>query len=154
VIVYAGAVVVLFLFVIMLLGSDAQTPPDERGRFARYGAAALFSGLGLAALTLLWRTMALPKPPARAPETLGTIEAVGKAIFTETLVPFELSSALLIVAVVGAIAVARGRHGDLVATKGVKGAAAIEKDEALGRAKAVAKVGAVEISAAEKGAHA
>jgi NADH-quinone oxidoreductase subunit J len=112
IIVYAGAVVVLFLFVIMLLGADSRTVSDERGRIPRYGAAALFAGVGLAALTLLGRIMPLPKAPGEAPASMGTIEAIGKSLFTDAVVPFELSSALLIVAVVGAIAVARGRHGD------------------------------------------
>lgn len=113
VIVYAGAIVVLFLFVIMLLGSDAQTPSDQRGRIPRFGAAALFAGLGLAALTLLGRTMAKPKLPGDVGSDFGSIDSIGKVLFTDMLVPFEISSALLIVAVVGAIAVARGKHGEL-----------------------------------------
>jgi NADH-quinone oxidoreductase subunit J len=116
-IVYAGAVVVLFIFVIMLLGSDARTVSDERGRIPRYGAAALFAGLGLAALTLLGRIMPYPKVPGTAPADMGTIEAIGKSLFTEAVVPFEISSALLLVAVVGAIAVARGKHGELANKK-------------------------------------
>jgi NADH-quinone oxidoreductase subunit J len=55
-----------------------------------------------------------PKPrPTRlvpAPPEYGTVEAVGRDLFTRAIVPFELATALLIVAVVGAIAVARSRH--------------------------------------------
>src|SRR5947207_11909604 len=49
-IVYAGAIVVLFLFVIMLLGPSASTPSDHRGRIPRAVAGALFGAAGLAAV--------------------------------------------------------------------------------------------------------
>src|SRR6185369_8828153 len=52
-IVYAGAIVVLFLFVIMLLGPSASTPSDHRGRIPRFIGAGLFALGGLAAMLLL-----------------------------------------------------------------------------------------------------
>jgi NADH-quinone oxidoreductase subunit J len=109
-IVYAGAVVVLFLFVIMLLGSNAQSVPDERGRLTRYAAAGLFAGLGAGAGVLLFKAMPVPVKPVNEPVDFGSIDAFGKVIFQDALVPFELSSALLIVAIVGAVAIARGTH--------------------------------------------
>jgi NADH-quinone oxidoreductase subunit J len=112
VIVYAGAVVVLFLFVIMLLGPSATSPRDTRGWSARYLAAAVFLGTSAFALLLLkgasLGTTAMP----RVSPGLGTIEGLGRELFSTALVPFELSSALLLVAVVGAVAVARGRQPD------------------------------------------
>lgn len=113
IIVYAGAVVVLFLFVIMLLGPQATTAAGTAGtKPSRYFGAGVFLLTALGALTLVWRTRseiaALPKPPAN----LGTIEGIGKELFTTHLVPFELSGALLLVAVVGAVAVARGKQAD------------------------------------------
>ena len=110
-IVYAGAIVVLFLFVIMLLGPSASTPNDRRGIFARSLGGGLF---GLVGLGSLWgvvqsstghASMRLPDP------AFGGIDAFGSVLFADALVPFELSSALLMVAVVGAIAVAKGRQG-------------------------------------------
>jgi NADH-quinone oxidoreductase subunit J len=110
-IVYAGAVVVLFVFVIMLLGSDAGASSTEPGRvrFSRTVGALTMVGLAAGALVLIGAGATEPTffPPANPGH--GTIEAVGGLMFTKGIVPFELATALLIVAVVGAIAVARGR---------------------------------------------
>jgi NADH-quinone oxidoreductase subunit J len=113
-IVYAGAIVVLFLFVIMLLGPSASTPSDHRGRIPRIIGAALFGLIGLGVTLILVRsappgseTAASLLPPVA--NDFGTIDAFGKLLFGPGLAPFELSSALLMVAIVGAVAVARGR---------------------------------------------
>jgi NADH-quinone oxidoreductase subunit J len=112
-IVYAGAIVVLFLFVIMLLGPMSTAPSDRRGLVARVFGGGLFALAGLGALGAVARAGAggsrMPIP-AVSP-TFGSIDAIGSVLFSDALVPFELSSALLMVAVVGAIAVARGRQG-------------------------------------------
>ena len=111
-IVYAGAIVVLFLFVIMLLGPMAAPPSDRRGLTARVFGGGLFALAGLGALTAVARAGAqarLSMPPV-AP-SFGGIDAIGSVLFSDALVPFELSSALLMVAVIGAVAVARGRQG-------------------------------------------
>lgn len=116
-IVYAGAIVVLFVFVIMLLGPSSTTPADERGRLTRTLGAGLFAGIGLAAVSLVVRTApAAPKLVHGVADDFGSVDAIGRAIFTEGLVPFELSSALLMVAIVGALAVARGRGKDAPAS--------------------------------------
>jgi NADH-quinone oxidoreductase subunit J len=112
-IVYAGAIVVLFIFVIMLLGPDATAPHDERGRISRTLSGGLFGIAGLAAMSLLVRS-APPIPKGQlldaVPSDFGTVDAFGRILFTTALVPFELSSALLMVAIIGAVAVARGHH--------------------------------------------
>jgi NADH-quinone oxidoreductase subunit J len=113
-IVYAGAIVILFLFVIMLLGPAASTPSDRRGLAVRVFGGGLFGLAGLTSLTLVARAAetahrVLPMPVPEA--SFGGIEAFGSVLFQDTLVPFEVSSGLLMVAVVGAIAVARGRQG-------------------------------------------
>lgn len=111
-IVYAGAIVVLFLFVIMLLGPSASTPSDHRGRIPRTAAAALFGGAGLSAMWLLVKTAPpAPKVLPAVPAGYGGIDAFGQTLFTHGILPFELSSALLMVAIIGALAVARGRGG-------------------------------------------
>lgn len=111
-IVYAGAIVVLFLFVIMLLGPSATPPHDQRGRIPRTFGGALFAAAGLGAMWLVVKT-APPIPKGQLlPETptdFGTVDKIGQILFSQGLVPFELSSALLMVAIVGAVAVARGR---------------------------------------------
>src|SRR5687767_4750215 len=92
-IVYAGAIVVLFLFVIMLLGPSAATPSDHRGRIPRTASALIFGGAGLGAMYLLVKTA--PPPPkllAQTPHDFGGVDAFGRLLFTQGLVPFELSS--------------------------------------------------------------
>lgn len=111
-IVYAGAIVVLFLFVIMLLGPDAATPQDHRGRTTRALGGGLFGLLALFAGYLVVRpgwgqAHRLPS----APHEFGSVDAIGRVLFHEAVIPFELSSALLMVAIIGAVAVARGKHG-------------------------------------------
>ena len=129
-IVYAGAIVVLFLFVIMLLGPSATSPSDQRGQIPRTIGGALF---GIGGLLSIWMVVkAAPSHPliataagaakagaanaapasnllASAPADFGGVDTFGRIVFTQALLPFELSSALLMVAIVGAVAVARGR---------------------------------------------
>jgi NADH-quinone oxidoreductase subunit J len=110
-IVYAGAIVVLFIFVIMLLGPSATSSRDSRGRFTRATGGTLFALVSAAGIYLVARpawnhAYKLPHYPA----DFGSIDAIGKTLFTDYLVPFELSSALLMIAIIAAVAVARGRH--------------------------------------------
>ena len=110
-IVYAGAVVVLFVFVIMLLGPDAGDGEGTvaRARLARYGAGAFFAVLALGAAHLVSRAAGNPTRFGVARLEHGSVEAIGSLLFKGEVIPFELTTALLIVAVVGAIAVARGK---------------------------------------------
>lgn len=107
-IVYAGAVVVLFVFVVMLLGPDASAVPSGPSK-AR--ASRTLAGIAMGLFALVGGVLALGArgqsvfPVVSADH--GSVELVGREIFTKALVPFELTTALLIVAVVGAIAVAR-----------------------------------------------
>ncbi len=113
-IVYAGAIVVLFLFVIMLLGPSASTPRDQRGIVVRATSGGIFALGGLATFIGVLRVtlgtrVRMPMPAHDS--GFGGIDAIGAVLFSDALVPFELSSGLLMVAVVGAVAVARGRQG-------------------------------------------
>lgn len=113
VLVYAGAVVVLFLFVIMLLGPAAQSPSDARSSISRYTGAVAFLLSAVGVLVLVLRaSKGVTTALASAPKGFGTIEAVGQELFTTGIVPLELSGALLLVAIVGAVAVARGNQPD------------------------------------------
>jgi NADH-quinone oxidoreductase subunit J len=119
-IVYAGAIVVLFLFVIMLLGPSASTPSDRRGLLPRLFGGGLFALAGIGAIGLVvraWRAANLPLPIPSVDPSFGGIDAFGSVLFADALVPFEVSSALLMVAVVGAVAVARGRQGEHTMSK-------------------------------------
>lgn len=111
-IVYAGAVVVLFVFVVMLLGPFAHVSAgvEPRSKVSRILAALLVGLLGTGMLVLLSTTPAYQRFRL-APPGHGSIEAVGGLIFSDGVVVFELVTALLIVAVIGAIAVARTQPG-------------------------------------------
>ncbi len=109
VIVYAGAIMVLFLFVIMLLNlSDDGEEPRVRGRVLfRLGA---WVGGGVLAVELATLFLRVPFPAApAAPEGYGGADAVAMSLFTDFLLPFELTSILLLVAVVGAVVLAQRR---------------------------------------------
>ena len=116
ILVYVGAVVILFLFVIMLLGPSAMSERDTKTAISRYLAAGVFLASAGTALVLIARVASeatTPFTPFKpAPAGFGHIEAIGRELFTGDLTPFELSGALLLVAVVGAVAVARGKQID------------------------------------------
>jgi NADH-quinone oxidoreductase subunit J len=116
ILVYVGAVVILFLFVIMLLGPSAMSERDTKTAISRYLAAGVFLASAGTALVLIARVASEGASPFTlfkpAPAGFGHIEAIGHELFTGDLTPFELSGALLLVAVVGAVAVARGKQVD------------------------------------------
>jgi NADH-quinone oxidoreductase subunit J len=102
--VYAGAIVVLFIFVIMLLGPAAELAPTE-GRLAS-------RTLGIASTIIVVLAVSnsvayFDAPWEAVPDEFGTVEGLGMAIYRQALVPFEVISITLLVAVIGAIAVAR-----------------------------------------------
>ncbi|MFO0678833.1 MAG: NADH-quinone oxidoreductase subunit J [Polyangiaceae bacterium] len=113
-IVYAGAVVVIFMFVIMVLGKGARYVRDGRGLVARVFAGALFATSSGVVLFLVAKSQSFAKLSLRWPvspptKDFGGTDAVGRQLFTDGIVPFELSSALLMVAAIGAIAIAKGK---------------------------------------------
>lgn len=107
VVLYVGGVMVLFLFVIMLV--NLETSAQER-QFTRAWPLAALCFVGLAAEMgwLLWRgAPELPPTKAAATDAPGNVELFGDVLFTRYLVPFEVASVLLLVAVVGAVLMAR-----------------------------------------------
>jgi NADH-quinone oxidoreductase subunit J len=115
--VYAGAVIVLFVFVIMLIGPGAlDGKPDERGiRTKIIGAATIAMLAGAIAFQVGEATAPLTNIPTCAPQAVGCVEfggveAVSHALFVQAAVPFELVSMLLLIAIIAAIAIARGVH--------------------------------------------
>ena len=106
--VYAGAIMVLFLFVIMLLGAE-HTPGEQH--LPWQPAVAILFAIVLLGMTgfALWRTMptwaaATSAAPA---ELSGSPEAIGKLLFSRYVFPFEVTSVLLLVAMVGAVVMTR-----------------------------------------------
>lgn len=103
VIVYAGAVVVLFVFVIMLINVPEDRLPVERATTTRV-LGVIAAGFFVLESAVLARRYWMPKGPAAE---VGTVEAVGRALFTDYLLAFEITSVLLLAAVIGAIALAK-----------------------------------------------
>ncbi len=106
VIVYAGAIMVLFLFVIMLLN---LRQPEEETRFLHLGQKV--GGIILAGFTVLLLVYTITQvvlPPGKeALPGLGNTESIAKLLFTDYLLPFEVTSVLLLVAIVGAVVLAK-----------------------------------------------
>jgi NADH-quinone oxidoreductase subunit J len=109
VLVYAGGIVVLYLFVVMLvnLKRPPEAPLDTR-RQSRLGFA--LAGVLLAEVTAILVYTAGRPAPEPVPGTIqaaGNTELVGMLLYTDYLVPFEVASMLLLVAMIGAIILAR-----------------------------------------------
>jgi NADH-quinone oxidoreductase subunit J len=107
VIVYAGAIMVLFIFVIMLLNAGAETQTFQVSRFVKYlGLILLFAFLLLISFVI---QAALPKTEGVVFGAFqgGTALEIGRKLFTSYLLPFEVTSVLILIAIVGAIVLAR-----------------------------------------------
>ncbi len=114
VIVYAGAIVVLFLFVIMFLGVDRREtvrvePLVGQRVFAAVGVTITVAGLIALMARSHWVTGAIAVSSSGQPLATGSgnVTQVGGAVFTTYLFAFEATAALLIIAVVGAVLLAR-----------------------------------------------
>jgi NADH-quinone oxidoreductase subunit J len=112
IIVYAGAIVVLFLFVIMLLGVDRDESLRDPLPFQRWTALGLGVVLLLEVLFLAGHVWATGTTTAHGVALEGgdngnNVERVARVLFTDYLWPFELTGLLLVVAVVGAVVLAR-----------------------------------------------
>jgi len=105
VIVYAGAIAVLFVFAIMvLIPGREETGPDALRRW-RWAAVPLV-GLFLILVALALRSVTL-RGPARGAAVPGGVEAIGRVLFTDYLFPFEVTSVLLLAAIVGVMALTK-----------------------------------------------
>jgi len=102
--VYAGAIMVLFLFVIMLLGAESIAGEFNLRKAIFPGSLALILAIESAYLLI---TRARPSgavvPPDAAANTVTNLRDLGSALFSQYLLPFEVTSILLLVAMVGAI---------------------------------------------------
>jgi NADH-quinone oxidoreductase subunit J len=107
-IVYVGAVVVLFVFVIMMLGPGADTTPDASGRLPRTLGALTVVIIGMLIASTVSRFSPVAAPVRLAEH--GTLRLVGEYLFNKAAIPFEVASVLLTAAIVGAFAVARAHH--------------------------------------------
>jgi NADH-quinone oxidoreductase subunit J len=114
VIVYAGAIVVLFLFVIMLLGvektEDLETDPLVGQRPVAIILGVLMAA-GLVAVVVTSTISGAPSASSRWERGGDDISQIGRLLFTDHLFAFEITSLLLVIAVVGAVVLARTAKG-------------------------------------------
>ncbi|OJW79075.1 MAG: NADH dehydrogenase [Bacteroidetes bacterium 46-16] len=104
IIVYAGAIMVLFLFVIMLMNLNADTEPQKNRLIQLAG---VISG-GILFLVVLGALRSTPVTNLeRADVGIGLIKNLGKTLFTQFVLPFEISSVLFLSAMIGAIVIGR-----------------------------------------------
>jgi len=104
--VYAGAIMVLFLFVIMLLGAEqtGRTP----ARWWLQPASLVLGGLLLVEIVVIFMGLfTAPPAAAKLPSGFGSPVAVGEALFSRYALPFEATSILLLIAMIGAIVLTR-----------------------------------------------
>ena len=107
VIVYAGAILVFYLFLLMLL----DLPSEAAGpRFGAHWPLCAAAGLAFAALAWHARAPAVLPPSEHAAAggpSLGSLSAIGTALFTQFVLPFEITSLILLAAIVGAVVIAK-----------------------------------------------
>jgi NADH-quinone oxidoreductase subunit J len=111
ILVYAGGIVVLYLFVVMLV--NLKRPPEDHSAPQRRG----WLGVGLAGLVLaqlgailIWGGTGVPADPQTMQNSdlaINNVERIGMLLYTDYLVPFEVASMLLLVAMIGAIILAK-----------------------------------------------
>jgi NADH-quinone oxidoreductase subunit J len=110
ILVYAGAIMVLFLFVIMLLDLGEAKPSAGKGRFRKIPAIALAFAV-LVEILLTVGVLGSPAPQSDRSTEIGTVEFIGHALYTGYLLPFEITSLLLLAAMVGIIVLAKKKLG-------------------------------------------
>jgi len=112
--IYAGAIMVLFLFVVMLLG--AERAEDEREKTVWQRPLALVMGMVLLIEALVVSISGIAGRGLNNPETLAKMDTfgapaeIGKVLFTRYLLPFEIAAVILLVAIVGVVVLNRGKQ--------------------------------------------
>jgi NADH-quinone oxidoreductase subunit J len=117
IIVYAGAIMVLFLFVVMLLNAPHEDTEEDlvRGRLPAPGRVRAFGALLALALVgeLLWVLLGSRRSAVTfTGEAVSSVGAIGRVLFTDYAFPFEVTSILILVALVGAVVLARWESGE------------------------------------------
>jgi NADH-quinone oxidoreductase subunit J len=113
IIVYAGAIMVLFVFVIMLLNVRAEETRIDKQKYLKWLAAPLFLALLAEVMAVVRHINPTPRPlesanSASDPSTvLGTVENIANGMFINYVIPFEAASVLILMAIVGSMLLAR-----------------------------------------------
>jgi NADH-quinone oxidoreductase subunit J len=115
VLVYAGAIMVLFIFVVMILNREEVAPLALRPMRLLGVAAAVY--LLVVFADVVAQGVATDQVPKVLPETYGTVAEVGNLLFRDFLYPFEAISLLLLVAIVGGVVVSRSHQKEVAAIR-------------------------------------
>ncbi len=105
VIIYAGAIMVLFVLVIMLLNARRESSTD-RSRIARWLGAPLVAALLVEIVAVIWKQFPSASAQPAAPIDAGPA-AIGQLLFRNYVLPFEVTSLLILVAILGAVVLAK-----------------------------------------------
>ena len=111
IIVYAGAIMVLFLFVIMFLNLNKETEPNKPA-LAKIAAAIAGGSLLLIMVAALHNVHPTGYNPANFDSQVGMVDRLGLVLFKEYSLPFELASILLLAAMVGSVMLGRREAGE------------------------------------------
>jgi NADH-quinone oxidoreductase subunit J len=109
IIVYAGAIMVVFLFVIMLLDPFSSAIIRDKKKFLGY----IGVLLGILTITFLYPVLKsydiaqTPKNPIFLDHEVGSIQQLGESLFNEYLLPFEMTSVLILIAIIGVVVLAK-----------------------------------------------
>jgi len=127
ILVYAGAIMVLFIFVIMLLSADTPSFDLGRSHISLRAAAIALGVVLLGVLTWVFKNSAVAPGSGQfsaeqVEQAGGNTQVISELMFSEYLLPFELTSVLLLTAIIGAVAIAKRRaaHVSSPAAKGVR----------------------------------
>ncbi len=107
IVVYAGAIMVLFLFVVMLMNLNGDTEPQKSGIVKVAGA--ISGGLLLIIIVAVIKKAGLnmPNQALASTNTIGLVQNLGKVLFKDYVLPFEISSVLFLSAIIGAVTIGK-----------------------------------------------
>ena len=107
VIVYAGAIMVLFLFVVMLMNLNAESEPHQKNKWLLYIGGISGGSLLLVIVAALKKTVATTQLVQMNNGEVGLIKNLGIKLFTDYVFPFEISSVLFLSAMIGAVVISK-----------------------------------------------
>ncbi len=107
IIVYAGAIMVLFLFVVMLMNLNAETEPPHKSKYLMYAGVITGSSLLLLVVAALRKSESIQQMTQLKDGDVGLLKNLGRALFTDYVFPFEISSVLFLSAMIGAVVISK-----------------------------------------------